>query len=98
MHQHINTLPLVGHSRWKQIEPFVGMSRESWRQRCLDGRAPRPIRLGERCTVWNNSEIHNYLADPLNYRPPVSEAWRSNVKKPAIYGVNEDAVTSRDNP
>ncbi len=67
MHKHINTLPLVGHSRWKQIEPFVGMCRESWRQRCLAGLAPPPIQLSARCTVWMNSEVHLYLSDPVQY-------------------------------
>ncbi len=32
MHKHVDTLPEVGHSRWKQIEPFVGVSRETWRK------------------------------------------------------------------
>lgn len=68
MHRHINTLPLVGHSRWSQIEPFVGVSRETWRKLCIEGRAPKPIRLSQRCTVWLNDEMHAYLADPLNYR------------------------------
>lgn len=68
MHRHINTLPLVGRSRWSQIEPFVGVSRETWRKLCIEGRAPKPIRLSQRCTVWLNDEMHAYLADPLNYR------------------------------
>lgn len=70
MHKHIDTLPLVGHSRWSQIAPFVGVCRETWRQLCKAGRAPQPIQLSSRCTVWNNEEMHRYLADPLNYRPP----------------------------
>lgn len=78
MHKHIDTLPLVGHSRWKQIEPFVGVSRETWRQRCLAGRAPQPIVLTSRCTVWKNSEVHEYLRDPLRYCSwePGDEGWR----------------------
>lgn len=68
MRKHVDTLPLVGHSRWAQIAPFVGVSRETWRQLCLAGRAPEPIRLSSRCTVWKNAEIHAYLHDPLKYR------------------------------
>lgn len=64
----ITTLPLVGHSRWAQIAPFVGVSRETWRKRCLEGRAPQPIQLTLRCTVWKNEEVHAYLANPLGYR------------------------------
>ncbi|WP_244206452.1 integrase domain-containing protein [Caballeronia pedi] len=29
MHKHLNTLPLVGHSRWSRIARFVGVSRET---------------------------------------------------------------------
>ena len=68
MHKHVDTLPLIGHSRWSQIAPFVGVCRETWRQRYLAGRAPKPIRLSARCTVWKNDEIHLYVADPLQYR------------------------------
>lgn len=68
MHKHGGALPLVGHSRWAQIAPFVGVSRETWRQLCLAGRAPAPIRLSPRCTVWKNADLHAYLHDPLQYR------------------------------
>jgi len=66
-HPHFS-LPQVGKSRWKQIQPLLGISREKWRQLCLDGKAPKPTRLGERCTVWDNSEVHRWIADPLNYQ------------------------------
>lgn len=61
------TLPLVGQSRWAQLEPFLPVCRETWRTMCREGRAPAPIRLSERCTVWNNTQIHRWLADPLGY-------------------------------
>ncbi|MBK1821297.1 AlpA family phage regulatory protein [Burkholderia sp. 500H] len=38
------------------------------RKLCLSGRAPQPIQLSQRCTVWKNSEIHAYLKSPLDYR------------------------------
>jgi predicted DNA-binding transcriptional regulator AlpA len=69
MRKHANTLPLVGHSRWSQIAPFVGVCRETWRQLCKAGCAPKPIRLSPRCTVWRNEDVHAYLRDPLAYRP-----------------------------
>jgi predicted DNA-binding transcriptional regulator AlpA len=84
IHKHIDTLPLVGHSRWKQIEPFVGVSRETWRKLCLAGRAPQPIQLSPRCTVWRNNEIHMYLNDSLNYRGAISEADRSRHKEVCV--------------
>ncbi|MCA7893559.1 transcriptional regulator [Burkholderia cepacia] len=52
------------------MEPFVGVSRETWRKLCRTGKAPRPIRLSPRCTVWSNDQMHAYLADPLGYRVP----------------------------
>lgn len=68
MHKHVDTLPLVGHSRWRQLEPFVAVSRETWRKLCIAGLAPKPIRLSSRCTVWRNSDVHAYLSDPVGYR------------------------------
>lgn len=68
MHKHVDTLPLVGHSRWRHLARFVGVSRETWRKRCRDGKAPQPIQLSEGCTVWLNAEIHAYLRDPLAYQ------------------------------
>lgn len=61
-------LPQVGRSRWRQLQPLLGISREKWRQLCMDGKAPKPTRLGERCTVWDNREVHRWIADPLNYQ------------------------------
>lgn len=62
------TLPLIGHSRWAQLEPFLPVCRETWRTMCREGRAPAPIRLSERCTVWDNREVHRWIADPLGYK------------------------------
>ncbi|WP_439671461.1 helix-turn-helix transcriptional regulator [Cupriavidus necator] len=62
------TLPRDGYSRFKQLQPFLPVSREKWRQLTRDGRAPAPVRLGARCTVWKNSDVHQWLADPLNYK------------------------------
>ncbi|NWK42872.1 AlpA family phage regulatory protein [Ralstonia pickettii] len=67
MHKHGDTLPLVGHSRWRQLAPFVGVSRETWRLLYKAGRAPKPVKLSPRCTVWRNEEIHAYLTDPIAY-------------------------------
>ena len=77
MHRHLNTLPLVGHSRWSQIAPFVGVCRETWRQMCRSGRAPQPIRLSSRVTVWLNTDIHDYLRSPLTYSAAAIQLPRS---------------------
>lgn len=64
----ITVLPAVGMSRWQQLQHVIPVSREKWRQLCMAGRAPAPIRLSERCTVYKNSEVHRWIADPIGYR------------------------------
>ncbi|WP_416047925.1 helix-turn-helix transcriptional regulator [Cupriavidus basilensis] len=61
-------LPRDGFSRFKQLQPFLPVSREKWRQLTRDGLAPASTKLGARCTVWRNSDVHQWLADPLNYK------------------------------
>lgn len=61
-------LPLDGFSRWSDLRTFIPLSRETVRQRELEGRFPRASRLTQRCTVWPNREIHRWIANPLTYR------------------------------
>ncbi|WP_186072019.1 helix-turn-helix transcriptional regulator [Burkholderia gladioli] len=61
-------LPLDGFSRWGDLQIFIPLSRETVRQRELEGRFPRARRLTQRCTVCSNREIHRWMADPLSYR------------------------------
>ncbi len=63
----LTTLPRDGVSRFAQLQPFISLSREKWRQLVRDGKAPPAIRMGARCTVYKNEEVHAWLADPLNY-------------------------------
>ena len=65
------TLPATGKSRFSQFKKFIPVSREKFRQLSLEGRAPKPERLGIRCTFYSNAEIHRWLADPVNYRAEV---------------------------
>ncbi|MGQ7939153.1 helix-turn-helix transcriptional regulator [Paraburkholderia sp. D1E] len=67
-----NFLPAVGLSKWAQIAPFLPVGRETWRKLTQAGKAPPPIRLSEKCTVYKNEEVHKYLADPLGYSPNAS--------------------------
>ncbi|SKC95305.1 helix-turn-helix transcriptional regulator [Paraburkholderia hospita] len=67
----LTTLPAVGLFRFKQFEPFLPFSRETWRKLVCDGKAPASIKLGNRCTVWAAAEIHKFLNDPVNYRVEV---------------------------
>ncbi len=61
-------LPLDGMSRFSQLKKFLPVSREKWRQLVRDGKAPRPVKLGIRCTMWRNAELHEFFQDPLGYR------------------------------
>ena len=65
------TLPAVGMSGFKQIQPFINLSRESWRKLVRAHRAPAPIVLSPTCVRYRNEELHKFLADPLNYRAEV---------------------------
>jgi|GEM_PF-3339363 len=60
-------LPAIGLSTWRQIAPYLPIGRETWRKLCIAGKAPKPIRLSEKCTVYSNAEVHRWLADPLGY-------------------------------
>lgn len=62
------TLPLTGKSRFSQFKKFIPISREKFRQLSKQGKAPQPERMGIRCTFYDNSELHRWLADPINYR------------------------------
>jgi predicted DNA-binding transcriptional regulator AlpA len=62
------TLPTVGMSRWDTLSHFVPISRESWRKLVNAGKAPKPVKLSERCTMYPNAEVHRWLADPTGYQ------------------------------
>ena len=69
--QERTTLPKDGMSRFKQFQTFLPISRETWRKLVRDKRAPQPVRMGVRCTMWKNEQLHEFLNDPLNYRAEV---------------------------
>jgi prophage regulatory protein len=62
------TLPTVGMCRWGTLSQFVPISRESWRKLVNAGKAPKPVKLSERCTMYPNAEVHRWLADPAGYK------------------------------
>lgn len=68
--QNDGLLPAIGLSTWRQIAPYLPIGRETWRKLCIAGKAPKPIRLSEKCTVYSNAEVHRWLADPLGYAAP----------------------------
>jgi prophage regulatory protein len=61
-------LPVDGCSRWSQFAPFSPVCRETFRRLSIEGKAPKPIRMGIRCTFYRNQELHKFLADPIGYK------------------------------
>jgi len=65
------TLPEIGLSRWEQLRHFIPVSRETWRQLVKAGKAPQPVRLTERCTMYDNGAVRRWLAAPADFRAEV---------------------------
>lgn len=57
-----------GLYRWGQFAALVPFSRETWRQRILQGRAPGPISQSPNCTAYKGADILAWLADPDSYK------------------------------
>ncbi|CAE6826797.1 helix-turn-helix transcriptional regulator [Paraburkholderia aspalathi] len=68
LHEETQSLPLTGLSRWAQLKRFLPVGYEHFRRLGKAGLAPRPKRLSHRCAVYENAEIHRWLADPAAYR------------------------------
>lgn len=64
----LEDFPDGGYCRWNDIKPFMFVSRETFRRLGLEGKAPRPTRMGIRCSYFTNSEIKQWFADPLSYK------------------------------
>jgi hypothetical protein len=62
-----NTLPEVGFLRLRQIcgdpkakppvPPLFPVSRSTWWQGVRDGRYPKPVKIGARCTAWRVEDL-----------------------------------------
>ncbi|WP_223306439.1 helix-turn-helix transcriptional regulator [Achromobacter insolitus] len=57
-----------GLYRWGQFAALVPFSRETWRHRILQGRAPRPVSQSPNCTAYRGADILAWLADPDGYQ------------------------------
>ena len=65
-------IPNDGMSRFKQIQAYLPVSRETWRKMVKAKKAPQPIVFSARCVMFKNSEVKRFLSDPLNYRAEVA--------------------------
>lgn len=55
-----DALPQTGFLRLKSIiapNGPISVSKSTWRSGVKDGRFPRPVKLGERITVWRVKDI-----------------------------------------
>ena len=43
------------------IAPLIPVSKSSWWQGVKDGRYPKPVKIGARCTAWRASDIYAYI-------------------------------------
>ena len=51
--------------RLHQVLDLVGMGRSAWYQRVLDGRAPKPLKVGSKIAVWPEDVVSKWQADIL---------------------------------
>ena len=66
LNQIIGTLAASRSKKTRQTEetfypPLVPVSKTTWWQMVKDGRAPKSLKISERCTVWKVDEIREYI-------------------------------------
>ena len=47
--------------RKRGIDPIIPISKSAWWAGVREGKFPQPIKLGERTTVWRESDIHKLI-------------------------------------
>ncbi|SPY08409.1 helix-turn-helix transcriptional regulator [Oligella urethralis] len=65
-----NALDPNGLYRWKELEEHLPIGRDFWHRRVKQGKAPSPIRIGTRCTLWRGSDVMEWLKNPETYQAP----------------------------
>lgn len=53
---------------WNEIAPFVRVSRETWRQRVNDLKAPQKVPMGIRAAKWRGGDVLAWIANPNAYK------------------------------
>ena len=62
-----NALPEQGMSRAKDILPFLPFGRTTLHEWSYDGRFPTPLKLSTTLVAWRNSDVLEWLEDPVSY-------------------------------
>ena len=84
-----SNFPIDGLSRWKQLAPFMPISKETFRKMVKAGRAPQPLQLSQRCTCYSNKEMHQFFQDVLNYKYEMPIALEHDVNIGEITTIKE---------
>ncbi|MGO3891381.1 MAG: helix-turn-helix transcriptional regulator [Paenalcaligenes sp.] len=53
--------------RWGQIKDVLPISESTWRRRIAERKAPSPITLSTRCTLWRGADVLEWLKHPDKY-------------------------------
>ena len=64
------SLPTVGCSIWCEFQKFSPVYLKEFHRLSRKGRAPQPIKVSPKRVLYNNRELHRFVADPENYRVP----------------------------
>ena len=54
-------LPENGYVRIKQVLTLIPVSKSTWWAGVKSGRFPKPVKLGERITVWRSEDIRSFI-------------------------------------
>lgn len=64
--QPIPVLPETGYLRLPQVLAVFPVSRSTWWAGVRDGRYPKPVQLGTRCTAWPVESIRALIESTRN--------------------------------
>ena len=56
-----NTLPEKGFLRIWEVLKLIPVGKTTWWMGVKSGRFPKPIKLGDRITVWKVKDIQNFI-------------------------------------
>lgn len=56
-------LPETGFLRLSEILKLIPVGKTTWWAGVKSGRFPKPIKLGERITVWRVEDIYEFIQD-----------------------------------
>ena len=64
--QDRSTLPDTGYLRLPEVLRRYPVSKSTWWAGVRQGRFPKPVKLGERCTAWRVEDIRALIENAAN--------------------------------